>query len=575
MKVSFSFTPPDKAGSGEVRPVPKAAVGGALNFGGAATPLGRGLGGQGSFTGWGTVLDAPGANIGLSRDETVARSRDLVTNDPSAKGALRTKADMIVSAGFIFTANIDHIRLGITRKQATLLNRALEQVWNDWAYDPLLRCDTSMLQSFGLQTRAAYIQRVVSGDGLGVLGWDPLRKPLRTSILHVDSDRLSSPIGRVDGPTLRHGVEIDPVSGAPTGYHFRNAHPNDYTARGAQFSHSYVPRRDQTGRPVVLHLFDPDRPGAMRGIGEFVSALSNHGRVAGYTQAELENAAANALFLGVITSSGDPFQLAADLGVEGAFGSNGEPGVLDQLQAARNNFYPEQISHKGSRFAKLAPGDDLKFATTARQTDLRGFTRLFEQGFAASIGISAEQYRRDFTGLSYSAIRGSMNEVARSIPSERARLEEQWLKPTWMAVLEDGLDLGVVQDALDRVCAARDVASFELGALPSLYDAPRAWTDGTWTGPGMGTLDATKEQEAADAAYHGGVSSLTERAADMGKSFEMVLQQRQREREQMAEFGEAPPTRVEGGAPQVGAKSQSNVLQDAEDKAAQNEANLA
>jgi lambda family phage portal protein len=568
MNVSFSYTPPAKVGAENVRPVPKAAVGGSISYGGPAVPLGRGLGGQGNFNGWGAVLDAPGANVGLSRDETVARSRDLITNDPSAKGALRTKADMIVGAGFIFTANIDHARLGITRQQATMLNRALEQVWNDWAYDPLLRSDTSMLQGFGLQTRAAYVQRVVSADGLGVLGFDPLRQPLRTSILHVDSDRLSTPIGKIDGPTLRHGVAIDPISGAPVGYHFRNAHPNDMSARGAQFGHTYVPRRDVTGRPVVLHLFDPDRPGAMRGIGEFVAALSNHGRVAGYTQAELENAAANALFLGVITSNGDPFQLAADLGLQDTFGSHGEPGVLDQLVAARNNFYPEQIAHKGSRFAKLAPGDDLKFATTPRQTDLPGFTKLFEQGFAASIGISAEQYRRDFTGLSYSAIRGSMNEVARSIPSERARLEEQWLKPTWMALIEDALDLGAIQDALDRVCAARGLPTFSIDRLPSLYEAPRAWTDGTWTGPGQGTLDATKEQEAADAAYHGGVSSLTERAADMGKSFEMVLQQRQREREQMAEFGEAPPSRVEGGAPQVGPKSQSNVLQDAQDKAA-------
>ncbi len=566
MKVSFSYTPPSEAGSGEVRLAPEASVGGKFTYSGPANALGRGLGGQGNFTGWGAALDAPGANIAVSRDETVARSRDLVTNDPSAKGGLRTKADMIVGAGFIFTANIDHVRLGITRQQATQLNRALEQVWNDWAYDPLLRSDTSMLQGFGLQTRAAYVQRVVSGDGLGVLGFDPDRKPLRTSILHVDSDRLSTPVGKIDGPTLRHGVEVDPVTGAPLGYYFRNAHPNDATARGAQFSHTYVPRRDATGRPVVLHLFDPDRPGAMRGIGEFVAALSNHGRVAGYTQAELENAAANALFLGVITSNGDPFQLAADLGVEGAFGSNGEQGVLDQLQAARNNFYPEQISHKGTRFAKLAPGDDLKFATTARQTDLRGFTRLFEQGFAASIGISAEQYRRDFSGLSYSAIRGSMNDVARSIPSERMRLEEQWLKPTWMAVLEDGLDLGAVQDALDRICAMRGTSSFRIDALPGLYDAPRAWTDGTWTGPGMGTLDATKEQQAADAAYHGGVSSLTERAADMGKSFEMVLQQRQREREQMAEFGEAPPTRVEGGAPQLPVRSETSASLDAADK---------
>jgi lambda family phage portal protein len=558
MNVSFSYTKPPPAVSAPARPEIKASVGGQMSFTGPAQALGRGLGGQGGFTNWPAILDAPNAANARSRDDVVARARDLVRNDPQVKGGVNIKADMVIGAGFIFQANIDHRALGITRAQAKYVNRALMQVFNDWAYDPHLGSDARELQGFGLQTRSAFLQRVTTGDGLGVLRFNPFRPGVRTAVQLVDSDRLSTPNGMQDGPAMCQGIEIDASTGRPLIYYFRNAHPADATARGGGFTWTRVPRRAPSGRPIVLHMFDPERPDSVRGFSDLVAGLSAHGMVNGYASSELKNAAANALYLGVITSNGDPLQLAADLGVEDKWSVERFGEAYDAINLSRDNYYGGAFVKDDVRFARLAPGDNLSFATTPRQTDFKSFKASFDHGFAAALGISFEQYTRDFSGVSYSGIRASLNEVWRGVPRLRQELNEMWLRPVWLAVLEDAMDSGLLQEKLDLVTRQDGAAPINLANLPTIWEAKRGWTDSRWIGPGPGVIDATKEQEAADARFHGGMSSLSEEAAAQGKPLEMVLAERQADAEMFGEYGQQVPTRVEGGAPQLPVRSQSN-----------------
>lgn len=477
--------------------------------------------------GWYPSLRSADAEWLGERTISIARIRDLERNEGWASAGIDREVDMMVGAALRLNAKPDAEALGLSPDEAHDLGRTIQSRWNDWAGDPIFRCDAE--RQLGFSGLAALVARefVGIGEGLAVLRWLPRPGwPYATAVHVIDPDRLSNPDGRPDSDTLRGGIERD-QNGAPIAYHVRRAHPSDlFSATGDAWRWDRIPRWDAVGdweRPKVLHVYDKRRPGQSRGVSRLVAALSKLRMLSRYSEAELKTAVINATIVGAIYT-----QLGADYAAERL--GNDAAGVgtdWDSFLDQRAGFYEKSRRvMEDARFLTLFPSDKLDLNTQPRQTaGLPAFQTAFLQAFAATLGISYEQLSMDWSRTNYSSARAALNEVWRSVMRLRAILVFSFAMPVYAAWLEEALDAGEIE-------APR--------GTPSFYEAPAAWLRSEWIGPGRGYIDPVKEAQAAKLRIDARISTLEREAAEQGGDWELNLEQIAREAAEMERLGIAP-----------------------------------
>lgn len=471
---------------------------------------------------WNPQLTAPDADSQWERDAYVARTRDLVANASWAAGAVDRVVANVVGLSLRFSARHGAMAklLGIPLDVASNLATQVERAWTSWATDPLGRCDWSGRMSFGEMANVAYRNRYVEGRGLGVLRFDKGGREgwkWRTSLQLVDPDRLSTPIGRIDGQTMNRGVETD--GREIIAYHIRESHPNDRNAYGQALRWEKVPARHAWGRPIVLDLRRTQRPGELHGVSPFVAVLRRFKALDRYTDSEIQAAAVNALFAAVFKTTRTQGEAAEALNVE----------AMAERQLARTEFYGANARlSDGSKIAMLYPEDELSLLTTPRHVaSYQGFAATTLQAIAAGLpGCSYETLSMDFSKTNYSSFRGAQNEAWRAILDERNLVILHFAMPTLLAVIEEAIDNGdiVVPDG-----------------CPDLYENPAGWLGGRWIGPGRGYVDAVKEITASNMKIANAISTLEDETIDAtGGDYEANVEQIAYERGLFAKHGLAP-----------------------------------
>lgn len=473
-----------------------------------------------ALDGWNVGQTSADAYWLRDRDDFVAKTRDLLAREPWAQGGVERKLDMLVGAGWRPSIKPDAAVLGITQEQAAALGSSLERNYRTWADDPLCRCDVEETLNASWLMHMAVMEHTITGDGLGVVRWKPGRGwGYRTAIQIVDADRLSNPNGAPETEYLRGGVEKN-TDGAPVAYHIRNAHPGDYLGSTSPdaFSWTRVERREEWGRPRVMHLFRKDRPGQTRGVSKLVAALARFKQLQRYADSELANAVVNALFAATITSSFDPTVAQEHLT------SSAVAGVHD----LRHSFYEQyNPTLSGARIQHLFPGDDLKFLTSSREAGSLGvFTQTFLRSISSGLDIAYEQMSMDWSNVNYSSARMLLIEIWRGVMKSRSLIGMMWATPTLLAVSEDGIDAGLVEVPATKV---------------DLYEAPAAWLKGQWIGPAKGWGDPVKEPTGALMQVAMGSTTLEAIAAEQGGDLEMNVPQLGREVELFKREGLLPP----------------------------------
>lgn len=475
-----------------------------------------------ALAGWMPALLSADAEWLLERDLSVARIRDLTRNDGWAQASIDRQVDMAVGAALRLNAKPDARALGITQDEADEFAAQIEAKWRAYALDPTFRCDAERMLPFpGLMGLIAR-EFVQVGEALAVLRWIPRPGwPYRTAVQVVDPDRLGNPQGRPDDERLRGGVELD-AFGAPVAYHVRRGHQGDVGMFGQAWIWDRIPRFDVTGweRPKVLHVFERRRSGQHRGISRLVAALVQMRLLAKYSEAEVKAAAINGSIIGSIYT-----QLGAEFAAE-ALGNDTRTdwSVFNQQRA---DFYGDRRVLDEARFITLFPSDRLDLNTTPRQTSgFPAFQTAFLQRFAASLGISYEQLSMDWSRTNYSSARAALNEVWRSIQRLRAMIVWGAAQPIYAAWLEEAIDIGEV------VPPPR---------APDFYDAPAAYVQAEWIGPGRGYVDPVKEAQAAALRIKARISTLEREVSDQGGDYQMVLAQLRREAALLAALGLSEP----------------------------------
>lgn len=472
---------------------------------------------------WQPVVRSPDADINKDKQVLDNRGIDLTRNVGYMTGAASIHKDSVVGSQFRLNARPNVRVLGLDETWADEFQQEVEAKFGLYAESTDNWIDASRMNTLTGLVRLAIGMHFSTGEALGTLEWmKGSLRPFRTAVQMIDPARLSNPNDVPDTMALRRGVEKDSF-GAPLAYHFRAAHPKDPTAFDKLYTWNRVPVRKPWGRLMVVHIIEQMRPGQTRGVAEMVSVLKEMKMTQRFHDITLQNAVVNATFAAVIESELPPEAAMEMIGV-GEDQNTRMAQMLSEIAAYQGN--SRNITIDGAKIPHLYPNTKLKLLPAGTPG---GVGTDFEQSLlrhvAAGLGLSYEQFSRDYTNTNYSSARASMNETWKYMQSKKKLLADRFANIVYACWLEEAINSG-------------EITSLPLNA-PSYYDGQNkdAYCQATWIGAPRGQIDEVKETTAAAMRISMGVGTLEDEAARVGKDWREVIDQRAREEAYAKEKG--------------------------------------
>ncbi len=316
----------------------------------------------------GTDANAAAAGaLGILRSQ----ARDLVRNNPWARKGLRRIVTGVVGWG---------IKPKATGRGADLV----QQAWREWA--ETTQCDAAgRLTMSGLQ---ALVMRGVARDGECLIRrrWrrptDKLAVPLQLQVLEPDflDTARDGMIGDAGGPIVQ-GVEFDAI-GRRAAYWLFDRHPGSTGAFGTGAKNIGFSRRIDASE--ILHVFDQERAGQVRGTSWFASVDVRLHELDGFEDATVVKqriAASMAVFVTDLDGGGGPVAI---------------PGTDAATSLPTDTFEPGSIIN-------LQPGKQVTVANPPQASDYQSFTASALRAIAAGIGVTYEDMTGDFSQTNYSS----------------------------------------------------------------------------------------------------------------------------------------------------------------------------
>lgn len=323
-----------------------------------------------------------------------------------------------------------------------------------------------------LQRRAAR-SVIVQGEAFVLLRIDPDTGALWPELLDPvqvarDYDRENP-----DGSRIYQGVEFD-AFGRRVAYWVRPDPP------GITLSRVRDPIRIDAAD--VLHIFEPQWPGQVRGLSWFAPIITRLVEIDALEDAVLARAKTSALFAGFIRdASGEAGGFDGERTTDGGLESGLEPGVLKILGPQQDITFPSV--------------PDADFANDFLKANLRSV--------AAAMGLSYEQVSADLSGTNLSSIRvGLMEHRRRYAELRESLIIRGLLDPLWMRL-----------HTLAALSGRRP--------WPANGDLETAFAV-DWTPPGWPAVDPAKETAADVAAVAAGFKSRREVIAARGRDPDQV-----------------------------------------------------
>ncbi|MGH8431640.1 MAG: phage portal protein, partial [Solimonas sp.] len=204
------------------------------------------------------------------------RSRDAARNDWTAAAGEQRWVTNLVGTGIVPRAK------RITNKAQ---KEKITALWDRWAAQSDADCVLNFYAQEAMVTRS-WMQ---SGEVFARKRWrrkGSMEVPFQVQLIEsefcpstFDSDSWP---GLPMGNKIRQGIELDRI-GARVAYWIYKAHPTDFSAGTIDKSQLIRVSADE-----ILHIFEPKRPGQLRGVSEFASVLAHLRNVADFDDAVLD-----------------------------------------------------------------------------------------------------------------------------------------------------------------------------------------------------------------------------------------------------------------------------------------------
>lgn len=487
---------------------------------------------------WRPILHSPDQQISDAKETLDARSRDMVLNDGYISGAIAVHKDSIVGGQFMLNSTPKWQVLGLDDVWAEEFQREVESKFSLWAESNNNWPDASRMNTLTGLTRLAIGTFVMTGEVLATAEWLPRQgRPYSTAIQMIDLDRLSNPYNGSDTSTLRRGVERDKY-GAPTAYHIREAHPSTSYVDQSAYKWKRVIARKPWGRSQVIHIIEQLRPDQSRGVSEMASALKQMRMTQKFQDVVLQNAVLNATYAASIESELPPDAAYAQIGQ----GGSTDWAVNFLTQVAEYSGNSRNMHLDGVKIPHLFPGTKLKLLNAGQPGGVgTGFEESLLRHVSASLGLSYEQFSRDYTKTNYSSARASMNETWKFMQGRKKTVADRFATSLFGLWFEEALNKGDITTVTK--------------SMPSFYEGlnREAYLSCQWVGASRGQIDEMKETQAAILRIQNGLSTYEKESSRLGDDFREIFIQRAREKKMMDSLGITPvvaaPTKMKPETP--------------------------
>lgn len=354
--------------------------------------------------GWARNTGDANSVMAVAISELRMHARDLVRNNSWARRGQRIISNHSVGWGIVPRPPSE-----------------VAEVWKEWADSTACDAD-GRLNFYGIQ---AQVMRSIAQDGEILIRrrWrrpeDKLPLPLQLQVLEADFlDTSQDGITLASGNVVKLGVEFDKI-GRRVAYWLFDEHP------GNRYRTSVSRRIDAS---EIIHGFYAERPGQIRGVSWFGSAIVNLKDLDEYEDAELLKQKIAACFAAFVT----------DLDGQGtALGGNSVDDDIDVLE-------PGMV-------ANLPVGKDVKFGNPPNVTD-SGFATRQLRRIAAGLGVTYEDLTGDYSQVNFSSARmGRLAHWANVRDWQWNMMIPQFCNAIWAWAMEAAQVGGLVGANLPRV----------------------------------------------------------------------------------------------------------------------------
>lgn len=247
------------------------------------------------------ALSARAAHSPSVRRQLRIRARYEVANSPLARSILQKKADFVVGTGPRIQVQTDD----------RAFNRFVETEFCRW----------STKVRFAQKLRQLVFAKSQNGEGFARFFTNgALRLPVKLDLRTIEADQVADPQIFTSNAVGSDGILFDDW-GNPIAYRVLKSHPGDLFVMGE-------PSTEFTTESAVnmVHYFDSERPGQVRGVPEITAALPLFAYRRRYMLAVVAAAETAANHAGVISTQG------------AAVDEDNQPEALDEIMLERNLF---------------------------------------------------------------------------------------------------------------------------------------------------------------------------------------------------------------------------------------------
>lgn len=472
---------------------------------------------------WDPIIRPANAEVVPEKARMDARSRDIARNDGAVAGVIRLTKDTIAGQQYLLNAKPDSLVLFGKKDEdwEGAFQAEVETKFTLWAESPSHWADASRQNTLTGLVRLGLGSFALGGEVLAAAQWmaDDGR-PFRSSMLLLDPDRLSNPNHNAYAPNIVGGVERDRF-GAPVAYHILDRHPNDFMGSlGVPHWRRVMARKPNWGRPNILHIFEQDRPDQARGVSSLVSALVEMKMLKEFRKVDLQRAVVAATYAATLESDlpgGDLWTMMGG-GTDGVnpateYTASYMDMMATYLEAAK------ALRMDGAKIPALPVGTKLKIQAPGAASPIGAdFETSMQRYIAAALGVSYEEYSRDFTKTNYSSGRSAQGVTDRRWAAMKKIVADAIASFLYRLWFEEAINVG----ALDTMKGRR---------MPSFYEGlnSEAYCACQWIGAGRGQVDEMKETQAAALRMRTGMTTLEDEVARLGGDWRKTIAQIARE----------------------------------------------